>query len=619
MPRTEKKFGQINAGAASSLQTIVPASANRKNVLLNLTTSGTESVNVITATGDLSFPAISATLSQATSFGALSPSTLTTTVRPAFYYNAAGTKLLTNTGGSSDGTTTRRLSISATSSTVSGTFINQISDGTLTSGRAKPFYGAFAMGNVEPIDTVPYSLSYQNVGMYTSMLKWTSNDKAVAMMPSQRNEYEAAFGASSYKPSAIHVFDTNVTGGTANNYYPNFTVAGQSYGGSISTFCNKALQILGRDIVFAAGDNLTAVTTGVSGSNKFWMYSFDDSVTDFDGTFKAAIAVSATTSGVTQHDVIANFCLVDYNSTYSEYVCASATTALSDSTLYWKTTGGSTGSAITSSAAGFRIIDSSKYSVDGGLAYLTGAYTYPVAPTGVTVPTSVRPVASVKFSPTGKYLAVAYNRNYSGTGNTNSVVVIYERQAGGSWTHFASSGSAIASKPQNFDALKWTPDGSGVMVHSGTNLYVWFPGIATNLSPYSTFTYTGGKPDLYTLPVTYSGSLDIAVSGSSAGPAIAVFPAVTGGQLIQVYPTNWNLTTGTESVASTVHGQRVFITTAGSASVTNYVNTPVQNLTVTTNQVVQISNIVLEANERLDMEFSTGSRLNAIAYGVEIS
>ena len=617
MPRTEKKFGQINVGAASSLQTIVPASANRKNVLLNLTTSGTESVNVITATGDLSFPAISATLSQATSFGALSPSTLTTTVRPAFYFNNNGTKLLTETGGSVEGITARRLSISATSSALNATFINSVSVTVSQSGRA--IAGAFGSGNVEPIDTAPYNTTRQDTGVYTSMIKWTLNDKAVAIEPAKKDLYEAAYGASTYKPSSIHTFDTNVTGSVPSNFYPSFVISGQTYAGNISGTVNRALQILGRDIVFAAADGVTSVVTGANpGSNRFWMYSFDDSVTDFTGTFKAAIAVSATTSGVTQHDVIANFCLVDYNSTYSEYVCASATTALSDSTLYWKTTGGSTGSAITSSAAGFRIIDSSKYSVDGGLAYLTGAYTYPVAPTGVTVPTSVRPVASVKFSPTGKYLAVAYNRNYSGTGNTNSVVVIYERQAGGSWTHFASSGSAIASKPQNFDALKWTPDGSGVMVHSGTNLYVWFPGIATNLSPYSTFTYTGGKPDLYTLPVTYSGSLDIAVSGSSAGPAIAVFPAVTGGQLIQVYPTNWNLTTGTESVASTVHGQRLFITTAGSASVTNYVNTPVQNLTVTTNQVVQISNIVLEANERLDMEFSTGSRLNAIAYGVEI-
>jgi len=379
------------------------------------------------------------------------------------------------------------------------------------------------------------------------------------------------------------------------------------------------MQVLGNDVVFGVGSLSQAVVSSVSGSNRFWIYSYPDSAASLGTISGGAIGVSATSAGLSQQDLIANFCFVDYNPTYSVYVCPSATSALSDSTFYWKTSGGSTGTAITSSAAGFRIIDNSKYSVDFGLAYLTGGYTYPVAPTGVTVPTSVRPIASVKFSPNGKYLAVAYNRDYSGTGNTNSVVVLYERQTNGSWTHYASSGSSIAFRPQNFDAMAWTPDGAGVMVHSGTNVYVWFAGISTKLKTYSTFTYASGKPDLYNLEVPYTGSTTISVTGSSVGPTFATFPAVTGGQLIQVYPQGFNAGSALENVASTAHGQRIFLTTAGAASVTNYVNTVVQNLTVGTNQVVQISNIVLEAGERLDMEFLTGSRLNAVAYGVEIS
>lgn len=618
MPRTEKKFGQINAGTASSIQTIVPASANRKNVLLNLTTSGTESVNVITTTGDLAFPAVSSTISQATSFGSLSGSTLTSVAKAPFYFNPSGTKVLTSLGNSSDGTDVRRRLISATSTSVSAVPVADFSPTTTNHGR--PFSAAYNNGKVEPIDTAPYNTSYLDNGVYTLMIKWSSDDKVVAMNPVQKQPYETAYNLDSYRPVALHSFDANTVASTTTSYFPSFVVAGTTYGGADSEYTCRSLQILGRDAVVGYAKTTRDVATG-SGANNFIFSSFNDSTptTTLTGNLENAIPIVAAATTVPQQDIIANFSFVDYNSTYSEYVCASATTALADPTLVWKTDNGSTGSAITASAAGFRIVDSSKYSVDGGLAYLTGAYTYPVAPTGVTVPTSVRPVASVKFSPTGKYLAVAYNRNYSGTGNTNSVVVLYERQTNGSWTHFASSGSVIASKPQNFDALAWTPDGSGVMVHSGTNLYVWFPGITTNLSRYSAFTYAGGKPDLYTFPVTYSGSLNIAVTGSTAGPGFAKFPAVTGGQLIQVFSTDRSATTGAENAASTVHGQRVFITNAGSASVTNYVNTPVQNLTVNTSQVVQISNIVLEANERLDMEFSTGSRLNAVAYGVEIS
>ena len=613
MPRTEKKFGQINAGKSGSLQTIVPSSANTKNVLLNLTSTASETINVITATGNVTIPTVSATISQVTANGNLtiaSPSS----VRPAFYFNNTGTKLITNDSGSTSGGTTRRMTIVPTAASLTATFLNTFQGGTFGTDGGQGFFTAANMGVVETIETAPYVTTYQNSSVYTSMIKWTPNDKAIAINPAPKNLYQGTYGGT-YRPASVHVFDTNTTGTTNNGFIPAFTVSGQSYGGDIFTMATKTLQIFGTDVVIGIGDGVSAVSTGVSGSNKFWFYSFPDPATNFQGAFIGAVGVAA--APVSQHDIIANFGLVDYNSTHAVYACASATTALSDPTFYWRTSGGSTGSAITSSAAGFRIVNNSTYNADQGLAYLTGGYTYPVAPTGVTVPTSVRPVSSVKFSPSGKYLAVAYNRNYSGTGNTNSVVVIYERQSDGTWTHFASSGSSIASKPQNFDAMAWSADGSGVMVHSGTNLYVWHPGITTLLTGYSNI--TGDKPALYNLGIPYTGSLNITVTGSSLSPIIKTFPTVTGGHLVHVSSAGYTATTAAENDPTTSHGQRIFISTSGSASVTNYVNTPVQNLTVSANQVVQISNIVLGAGERLDMEFSTGSRLNAVAYGVEIS
>ena len=55
------------------------------------------------------------------------------------------------------------------------------------------------------------------------------------------------------------------------------------------------------------------------------------------------------------------------------------------------------------------------------------------------------------------------------------------------------------------------------------------------------------------------------------------------------------------------------------ATVNNYVNTVAQSVSAASGSVLQISNIVLSPGEGLYVEPATGSRLDAVAYGVEIT
>jgi hypothetical protein len=58
---------------------------------------------------------------------------------------------------------------------------------------------------------------------------------------------------------------------------------------------------------------------------------------------------------------------------------------------------------------------------------------------------------------------------------------------------------------------------------------------------------------------------------------------------------------------------------SGTATISNYVNTIAQSLPVSSGNVTQLSNIVLESGERLYVEPTVSNAVDAVAYGVEIT
>ena len=53
MARTEKKFGEVNAAPAATYSTLVPSSANRRNIIINATATAADNLHVVTSTGTI--------------------------------------------------------------------------------------------------------------------------------------------------------------------------------------------------------------------------------------------------------------------------------------------------------------------------------------------------------------------------------------------------------------------------------------------------------------------------------------------------------------------------------------------------------------------------------------
>jgi hypothetical protein len=390
-----------------------------------------------------------------------------------------------------------------------------------------------------------------------------------------------------------------------------------------TAFHSRTVQRLNRN--FVVGVQSTASNSTMSSSSDMLMYSYPDSSTrTADTSVQARASISTGTMPITTF--IANYMLVDQNPVHGEFAALNGTIALTDPTLFCVTNGSGAGTAVGVSSAGFRIVDNSKGAQDGGLAYLTGGYTYPAAPTGVTVPSAQIPTVSVRFSPNGKYLAVAYDRDYSSTGDTNSVVVIYTRQSNGTYLHTHSSGNKISYRPEHFDAMVWTPDSSGVIVRGiDDKIYAWYPGVAGTGLSYLSVTYSGVYPNTPAFGAQIDGNSATSAmtigSGSSNG-GITFFTNQTGKLYGFVYPIYGPSMSGgsvLQQTQSTHHGTHFNITASGTLSANNYVNTVANGMPIATGGVAQITGIVLEANERLEVDATTGGRLNVNAYGVEIS
>ena len=623
MARTEKKFGQVNVAPAATYSTLVPSSANRRNVLINVTAEAADTLHLVTSSGEISSSAASPSVTATGATLGLTPITSNRETLITRAYNDIGTRTIYScvlSGNTpKDGSGTFFSTVVGTASGHSITELGTAPVGT-TGNNAGPnlMVGMYYATSVARATVAPASTR-----VYTKPIKFAQDqDKFMFITggtPSQLNSQTGNDG----KLFGVGTHSTRDVWCQASIPAPASTISGVTITPSTS-FHSRTVQRLNRN--FVVGVQSTESGSTISSNSIILMYSYPDSSTRTTDTAVQARA-SITTGTMPTTTFIANYMLVDQNQVHGEFAVLNGTIALTDPALFCVTNGSGTGTAVGISSAGFRIVDNSKAGQDAGLAYLTGGYTYPAAPTGVTVPSAEIPTVSVRFSPNGRYLAVAYDRDYSSTGDTNSVVVIYTRQPNGTYLHTHSSGNKISYRPEHFDAMVWTPDSAGVIVRGTDNkIYAWYPGVAGTGLSYLSVTYSGVYPNTPAFGAQIDGSSStsaIAIGSGSSNGGITFFTNQTGKVYGFVYPIY-----GTASMSGSVvlqatssihHGTHFNIGVAGAVSANNYVNTVINGLPITANTVTQITGIVLEANERLEVDATTGGRLNVNAYGVEIS
>ena len=635
MARTEKKFGQVNAVPGSTYSTLVASSANRRNVIVNATATAADNLHLVTSSG-----AISATSSSPNvSISLNTPSWTGGTFSGAngmevLAINPTGTRgfksAQNNAGASIEYFTLSPTSSAPATFASTGYGIRNGSD----AGTAAPsqYHSLYAPAGSNLI--IRPSTVVGRYYSYTNNIKWASNGDNFIACPNVDPAYVS--GSSGYNAGVIawgthssRTVNAGSSSGSPTNYgLPSMTYSGTGYNLTNTSQIRSAHRTGAYYTVGVHYDYGTTTVSGTGINNAVMIYSAPETTTTFPTNWTAAIGYYNNLS-MPIGEVFANWGLVDYDATYGKFACPSASIALTDANMYFVTvnTAGTTlntGSTITSAPAGFRIVDNSTYSTNYGLGYLTGSVTYPSAPTGVTVPSSKFPTVSVKFSPNGKYVAVAYDRDYSSTGNTNSVVVIYTRQNDGTYSHTHSSAANVPYRPQHFDAMAWTPDNSGIVIRGTDNkLTAWYPGLTPSSSSYSAFTYSGAYPATPAYIGSVSGAstsatYSLGTSTNMRSGGLSFLSGITGSTWLWSYPavTQTNTDYG---MTSDSFGRIAQVSPSAVLTATNYVNTVVNGLSIPANSVTQISNIVLEANERLEVDATTGSRMNLVAYGVEIS
>jgi hypothetical protein len=387
-----------------------------------------------------------------------------------------------------------------------------------------------------------------------------------------------------------------------------------------------------------------------SGRVGLGIYIYSDSSSSFD---KRAFWNCDGTVGKESGYALAYFVASDYNSTHGVFAFSQpSTTTLWSNISPTSSTSFPAAYALPADAApaGFRIVSNSNTVAPTDTNFLTGAITYPAAPTGVDVPVRslnrLFQVAAVKFSPDGERVAVAYSRNYSGTGDTNSVAVVYTRQSDGTWLHTASSGSALRYMPNSPDCMAWSPDGgiiaiaasssTGTVTLNATESYfidLWAVGGvgAINNSAVTSWTVASSKyPDLPQYVAPKSGTSTVSavtinanvITGGSPGNSytirsVAPFTTTTGAPPTVVATIGGtSLTSAFRQLQGYVMQGTGTVGTSGQPAV-NYVTSVVNDLSLTQGQTTQVSNIVLGSGERLYVGSSTSDSVDISAHGIE--
>jgi hypothetical protein len=633
MPRTEKRFGVVNQPESTAVEELVPSAATTRNLLINATARSAATVSAAIysgafsndATGNIAITSISTiNLSSASAF----PSPATT--RMHYFGKAAGSDVLIRVAGSSSGLAvvdqaqnTLKYSGPLQSLTASKYWRNRIStEISFKNARNNgTSYGKLSSNYIAVSQTDAIGICV-NLGTTATV----SSDMF------DRVGISHVVGISINDSTDYNVGQTRLQGSSA---------AGGTHGGGAYALQDGVGYLMHQGL-----DNLSQNTNGIVGLG---LYIFGPSSTAFE---KRAYWNCDGTSGKTSGAAVSYFVASDYNSTHQVFAFSQpSTTTLWSGISPTSSTSWPAGYALPSEAApaGFRIVSNSG-TTDPETNFLTGAITYPPAPTGVDVPTfataNAFQVVSIKFSPDGTKVAVAYCRNYSGSGNTNSVVVVYTRQEDGTWAHTNSSGSAIPYMPDHLHAMDWSPDGSTIAV-SGTSsvtneqitqatpffVHRWFVGSGTAVqnNSLSSWSISSSKyPELssYASPktgtsVVSSVSISTASSTGIANPTNAYFINGVVGVGFNGSPGSFKVYTGTIESASVSNSVYSFINqasgTVGTSGVpaTNYVTMAVSDLALTAGQTTQVSNIVLGSGDRVYVESSTSNSVDISAHGIE--
>lgn len=636
MPRTEKRFGVVNQPTASTPTELVPTATTTRNVLINATarTSAAISAAIYSgaysndATGNVSISAgASINLSNYSTIGANSVNSFF----PFGKYAGGNVFVWTTTGSSGlavvDQATGSARYVGPTQTQTGGAYWRQNLDDIVN------FKEANAGG-----------LNYGSPRLNNSFVAVSSTD-AIGIgvsMSTSPTAGQRMFDKITY----THTVGTSIT--ESGNGFGDTALQGVGDVGRHGGGAN-ALQD-GVGYLFHHGTTYIYQTT--TGRVGLGLYIYSSSSSTFG---KRAYWNCDGTANKTAGYALAYFICSDYNSTNQVFAFSQpSTTTLWSGISPTSSTSWPSGYTLPSAAApaGFRIVSNSNTVSPTDTNFLTGTITYPEAPTGVNVPDlSVNrsfQVCALKFSPDNTRLAVAYSRNYSGTGDAESVVVVYTRQNDGSWVHTHSSGSAIRYMPDNPDCMAWSTDGGYIAVVANTSTSIsqttqnttpiidrWAVGSGVGNSSIANSTITSWTvasskyPDFlgYIAPNTGSSAVvSIATSSSSTLGATSNNFSIRGCTFTRNLSTeagtmfaaidNVVASSGTRVLQGIIMQPLGTVGVSGQTA-TNYVTTVISDLALTPGQTSQVSNIVLGSGERVFVESSTSNSVDISAHGIE--
>lgn len=635
MARTEKKFGTANQVSSTQVTTLVTPSANRKNVIINAAGRGTGTLDIAVTSGNgtmtLGAPTSTTSAVTTTSRSSFITSVNTTSLNPdgnnTYYNGAAFNKEMTRMAWFAIGNDHQI-----------GSGVVNPSTGAMTGMASQSYQGTGS--NYYYYHTQYY---YSNPMPGSNSMKMYGNDGVTTTAatngnPAQtlysgfgRARYNAISSSTNYRAWGIAALNTS---GAWNHWDESYWagVQGHNYDRDVAlvTIPNHTDGIIARGLYVISGPE--ASYYGYP-SIRFRPAYGDNSPSGNTSQYGPYFYNGVSNDQVDYHS--ANIFPFSYNNQLNHWAISLNTSGTGHG-AQWD--GGSVTRYMASKSSannpGFRItVDDSGASDPATRAFFQGTDKTPALPTGVTVPNSNQPLRSLKFSPDGTKLAVAYNRDYAGAGDTLSVVVIYTWNAGTStWEHTHSSGSALPYRPYNNDCMVWASD-SSLLAIAGTDgvIRMWGPGftatsskVAVGISsgPAMTSLLSGGIASPVTHASTFTGSLNagtgLTVNGNHPGSWVReLMYAPTAGS-----PYKFVAILGHGATATLTSGNHTTVingVTTANVAVNNYVSSVASNLPIVDGNVTQISGVVLEANEGLAVEASVSGIVDVNAYGVEIS
>jgi hypothetical protein len=634
MPRTEKRFGVVNQPSSTAVEELVPSAATTRNLLINAT--------------------------------ARSAATVSAAIYSGTFSNDATGNVAISEGAKINLSNYTALPSSTGSILPFGKYAgNDVFIGT-SSGSSVLFAVDTGLGSAKYIGTANThtgSNYWRNVLDERISFKTANSGSGDVSSAPIKNPYVAV---SSTK--AIGINASVATTATASSDMFDSVTYTHVQGVSINESADNVGQVRfqGTGVTGKHGGGAYALQDGVgyllhfgteyvyqntSGRVGLGLYIFSSSSSTFNK--RAYWNCDEVTDKIAGY-ALAYFVASDYNSTSQVFAFSQPST-----TTLWSGIGASASTSwpagyllpAAAAPAGFRIV-SNTGTTNPDENFLTGTITYPAAPTGVTVPTlsSNRPfqVCALKFSPDNTRLAVAYSRNYSGTGNTLSVVVVYTLQGDGSWAHTHSSGSAIRYMPDSPDCMAWSPDGGYLSVSANSSTTSsnitqnvpfdvdrWAIGSGVGSAAIANNTITSWTvasskyPEFsnYSSPkIGNSTVVSVATATSSLLGATTNNYSLTGsvfansGSSAGTYFSPISQITATSGPTTALQGiimqPRGTVGTSG-VPATNYVTTVVSDLSLTAGQTTQVSNIVLGSGDRVYVESSTSNSVDISAHGIE--